>query len=73
MKRDVCLYYGEALGRYGFPRGHPLGVDRQGAFYQEAVAQKLDRRVAICAPQSATRAQIERFHTAGYVEDVLRA
>jgi len=73
VNRDVCLYYGEALGRYGFPHGHPLGVDRQGAFFKEAVAQKLDQRVAICAPQSATRAQIERFHTSGYVEDVLRA
>ena len=61
VNRDVCLYYGEALGRYGFPHGHPLGVDRQGAFFKEAVAQKLDQRVAICAPQSATRAQIERF------------
>jgi acetoin utilization protein AcuC len=73
MSRDIHLYYGEALGRYGFPHGHPLGVDRQGAFFKEAVAQKLDQRVAICVPQTATREQLERFHTPGYVEDVLRA
>jgi acetoin utilization protein AcuC len=73
MTPHVCLYYGEALGRYGFPHGHPLGVDRQGAFFQEAVAQGLDRRAAILAPQSAARAQIERFHSRDYVELVLRA
>jgi hypothetical protein len=74
VKADVCLYYGEALGRYGFPHGHPLGVDRQGAFFKEAVAQKLGPAGGdLCAPQSASRAQIERFHTSGYVEDVLRA
>ena len=73
MTPHVCLYYGEDLGRYGFPHGHPLGVDRQGAFFQEAVAQGLDRRAAILAPPSAARAQIERFHSPEYVDLVLRA
>jgi acetoin utilization protein AcuC len=73
MRPQVCLYYGEALGRYGFPHGHPLGVDRQGAFFKEALAQGLDRQAAIAAPQSATRVQIERFHTREYVEEVMGA
>ena len=38
---DVCLYTGEALSRYGFPDGHPLGADRQGAFLTEAELQGL--------------------------------
>ena len=41
--RHVCLYYGEALGGYGFPRGHPLGVDRQGAFFREAAREQIER------------------------------
>ena len=45
--RHVCLYYSEALGGYGFPRGHPLGADRQGAFFREASAQGLDKLVEI--------------------------
>jgi acetoin utilization protein AcuC len=69
----ACLYHGEALGRYGFPNGHPLGVDRQGAFFREASAQGLDRLVEIRAARQATREEIERFHTAEYVEKVMRA
>jgi acetoin utilization protein AcuC len=73
MKSHACLYHGEALGRYGFPAGHPLGVDRQGAFMQEAVRQGLDQRAMSKPPQTATRAQIERFHTRAHVERVLNA
>jgi acetoin utilization protein AcuC len=69
----TCLYYGEALGRYGFPHGHPLGVDRQGAFMQEAARQGLDARVLSKSPQVATQDQIERFHTRAHVERVLHA
>ena len=29
MTADVLLYVGEALGKYGFPNGHPFGPDRQ--------------------------------------------
>ena len=69
----ACLYHGEALGRYGFPSGHPLGVDRQGAFFREASAQGLNKLVEIRAAREATRAEIERFHSAGHVETVMRA
>jgi acetoin utilization protein AcuC len=73
MNREVGLYYGEALGRYGFPAGHPLGVDRQGAFYREAVARGLDKQVSIAPGRSATRAEIERFHTRRHVDLVEHA
>jgi acetoin utilization protein AcuC len=72
MKR-ACLYYGEALGRYGFPRGHPLGVDRQGAFFREASTHGLDKLVEVRAAPEAARDQIERFHTREYVDMVLHA
>jgi acetoin utilization protein AcuC len=67
MAHDTLLLVGEELGRYGFPEGHPLGVDRQGAFLAEAEAHGLDRRVKIATPRLATRAEIERFHSADHV------
>jgi acetoin utilization protein AcuC len=73
MKSSVCLYYGEALAKYGFPAGHPLGVDRQGAFWREAVSRGLDRRVQTMAPRTAARDEILRFHTPAHVERVAQA
>ena len=69
----VCLYSSETLGRYGFPEGHPLGEDRQGAFLIEANARGLSKDVSLMAAQRAERAEIERFHTRSYVDRVLHA
>ena len=73
MNTQVGLYYGDALARYGFPAGHPLGVDRQGAFWREAVGRGLDRRVHTQAPRTATREEILRFHTDAHVQRVSQA
>jgi acetoin utilization protein AcuC len=73
MSHATCLYHGEALGRYGFPFGHPLGVDRQGAFLREAQRQGLDRLAQAFPPRVAAREAIERFHTAAYVDRVRNA
>jgi acetoin utilization protein AcuC len=73
MSHGACLYHGEALGRYGFPFGHPLGVDRQGAFLREAQRQGLDRLAQAFAPRVAAREAIERFHTVAYVDRVRNA
>jgi acetoin utilization protein AcuC len=62
MAHEILLYAGAELAAYGFPAGHPLGIDRQGAFLDEAARQGLDRRVAFMQPRLATRAEIERFH-----------
>jgi acetoin utilization protein AcuC len=70
VKLKTCLYYGAELGRYGFLRDHPLGIDRQGAFFKEASARGLDKQVRILPGRRATRAEIERFHTAAYVDRV---
>jgi acetoin utilization protein AcuC len=64
------LYYGDALGRYGFGDGHPFGPDRLGAFWKECVARGLDRRARIAAPVQASEAELLRFHTRDYVERV---
>jgi len=72
MPVPVCVYIGDELAGYGFGQGHPFGPDRLGAFWKQAQALGLDRRVAQCAPVLAGRAAIERFHAPDYVERVIR-
>jgi acetoin utilization protein AcuC len=67
------LFVSAELGRYGFPDGHPLSVDRQGAFWRAARARGLDRHVVLADAPPASRQAIERFHTADYVERVIAA
>jgi len=70
---QVALYVGDALGRYGFPGGHPFGPDRQAAFWSEAQARGLDRRVRLCDPVRAGREDLERFCDAEFVDFVIDA
>jgi acetoin utilization protein AcuC len=70
MSDKVQLYVGDALGRYGFPDGHPFGPDRQDAFWKEAEKQGLPNRVELREPRVATREEIERFHEHEHVERV---
>ena len=70
MSREVQLYLGDALGKYGFPDGHPWGPDRQDAFWAEALRQKLPGRVEMREPRIAKREEIERFHKHEHVERV---
>jgi acetoin utilization protein AcuC len=71
--RDVCLYADGALARYGFPDGHPLGVDRQGAFLEEVRRNGLAAKVRTCESHLATREEITRFHSQDYVHKVMHA
>jgi acetoin utilization protein AcuC len=68
----VSVYVGEALARYGFGQGHPFGPDRMDVFWQRMIDSGLDRRVEVCEPVDATREDLLRFHTADYVERVIR-
>lgn len=68
--RAVALYVGDALGRYGFPQGHPFGPDRQLAFWAETKARGLDRRVELSDPVLAQRAELERFCAPEFVDFV---
>lgn len=68
---EVCLYVSDALGRYGFPGGHPFGTDRQQAFLREASRQGLVEKTRRSEAASASRAEIERFHTATHVDRVI--
>src|SRR5215212_3714238 len=70
MTTEVQLYVDDALGRYGFPNGHPFGPDRQDAFWAEAQKQGLPKRVALRASREAKHDEIERFHKREHVERV---
>jgi acetoin utilization protein AcuC len=70
MKSEVLLFVGEALGNYGFPDGHPFSIDRQGAFWNEARKQGLDRKITVAAPRVATREELLRFHSESHVKRV---
>ena len=72
MSSEVSLYVSEALGKYGFPNGHPFGPDRQDAFWKEAVKQGLDKRVALRDSRPAEREEIGRFHVSEHIERVER-
>jgi len=73
LSAPVHLFLSEKLGRYGFPEGHPLSIDRQGAFWHAARARGLDRTVVIADAAAAARSAIERFHHSAYVERVIAA
>jgi acetoin utilization protein AcuC len=74
MTNKVCLFHGEALGRYGFGGGHPFNPYRLRAFWRGVEAAGLDKaeNLTLCQPVLADRAAIERFHTAAYVGQVIR-
>lgn len=60
----------EALGRYGFPNGHPFGRDRYDAFLAEFHARGLERHCRMLASRTATEDELLRFHDARYVDFV---
>jgi acetoin utilization protein AcuC len=66
------VYIGDELARYGFGQGHPFGPDRLAAFWKHAQGAGLGERVRRCAPVSAGRDSLERFHTREYVDRVIR-
>jgi acetoin utilization protein AcuC len=67
------LFVSEALSRYGFPDGHPLSADRQGAFWRAAAARGIAANVILADAPPAGRADIERFHRSEYVDRVIAA
>ncbi|QKT03067.1 acetoin utilization protein AcuC [Ectothiorhodospiraceae bacterium 2226] len=67
---QVRVYSGAALGRYGFPGGHPFGPGRLAAFEAAFERAGLRERVRVCAPVQADEAAILRFHTRPYLARV---
>ena len=67
------LYVGDNLAAYGFPDGHPLGIDRQGAFLREATKRGLVSRTTRRDAREALRDELLRFHSDDYVNLVFTA
>ena len=60
----------EALGRYGFPNGHPFGPDRLAAFQGEFRTRGLATRCIPGTSRLATDDELLLFHTRRYVDFV---
>ena len=71
--KAASVYFGDELGLYGFPGGHPFGTDRIHAFWHETVKRGLDKRVNIIAPVLGDESSLSRFHTDEYIAHVKRA
>jgi len=69
--KNVCVYYGEELAEYGFGHGHPFGTDRLAAFWKGFCGTDLADQVCIRSPITASREEIEAFHTPEYVDQVI--
>ena len=72
-EKRVNLYADADLAAYGFPDGHPLGIDRQGAFMREAERRGLLARAGRQGSREALPEEITRFHGDDYVERVFTA
>lgn len=68
----ATVYYGKKLASYGFGEGHPFGPDRLDAFWNAARQSGLDKKVEIASPVSASREELETFHTHTYIEKLIR-
>ena len=69
----VTVYAGDRLNDYNFGTHHPFGPLRYTSFLERFHELGLNRRCRIAPPVTANRAEIERFHTAEYVDRVNRA
>jgi acetoin utilization protein AcuC len=71
MPSPVLLIAGAELAAYGFPDGHPFGPDRHDAFMTQMRRSASFAALTVQAPRQATRAELEYFHTSGYVDRVI--
>ena len=68
--RRVLVVADEALGRYGFPNGHPFGTDRLAAFQGEFRARGLAAQCLVGASRTATDDELLLFHSQRHVDFV---
>jgi acetoin utilization protein AcuC len=69
---NTCVYLGDELASYNFGDDHPFGPQRQHVFERAFREQKLDQKVHLRAPVQASREVIELFHSAEYIDRVVR-
>lgn len=64
----VALVAGDKIARYAFGDGHPFGPDRHDAFMRELKAESLHDAVQLLEPRTATREELETFHSPAYID-----
>jgi len=67
----IVVYHGDELARYGFGHGHPFGLDRLGSFWSGMTERDLVASVDVASPVMASRGELERFHSAAFVDRVI--
>jgi acetoin utilization protein AcuC len=70
---QTAVAVGERLARYGFPAGHPFGIDRHGAFLREFERRGLHGRVTLLEPVRASIEELQLFHTSAHIDFVRRS
>src|SRR5258706_9949765 len=73
QQAQTAVAMGERLARYGFPSGHPFGIDRHGAFAREFDRRELGGRVTLLDFPQASLEDLLLFHERAYVEFVQRS
>jgi acetoin utilization protein AcuC len=73
QRPSVSVYAGDRLGDYNFGPDHPFGPLRHDAFVSRLRELGLEPRCRAGRPRIASRTEIERFHTAAYVDRVIQA
>lgn len=71
MTGDVLVIKSAAIAGYGFGDGHPFGPDRHDVFHERLAAEGHAARVRLEEGRSATREDIQLFHTPAYVDQVI--
>ncbi len=70
MSEQVIVICGDELASYGFPDGHPFGLDRHDVFITELDRSDKASQFVRRPPRLATPDEIQYFHTAEYVDFV---
>ena len=71
--KPVSIVTGETSASYGFGDGHPFGPDRQAAFMRGLRERNLEGKLVFDDPPTASRKEIELFHTdhhVGFVKEL---
>ena len=68
VRSRVGVYIGDGLRQYGFGEGHPFGLDRLDAFWNQALKTGLANQVKVLDPVSCEKSDLTRFHDEDYVD-----
>ncbi|MGI9307749.1 MAG: acetoin utilization protein AcuC, partial [Gammaproteobacteria bacterium] len=71
MSKDVLVIKSAAIAAYGFGDGHPFGPDRHDVLHARLAEDGIADQVRLAEGRTATRKEIELFHTAAYVDQVI--